>query len=271
MAADLVPQDSDNVESVGLSQAQVTALERLHEIGAAPREPDEKYDPDPQIRALQLVAEGKLGGSRKGARAREQRLSVGLTEHVRQNLTPKVKRALERALQSDAGERINLDAIKLIVDIENKEAKLQITEDQADIDSQTKEQLLATLFELVSDAQTGGVINATFTDVPTASPSENRLLEIDRQARDQRTKDLQRERNKTRSNKRRADREAERERKAAASATPSGRRHRGTPSSVVDGLDLGSPRPNGREQPKGDRPANRRPISKAALRRATDG
>ena len=44
-------------------------------------------------------------------------MSVTLTEYVRENLGKKVTKALERALATDAGERINLDAIKMIVEM----------------------------------------------------------------------------------------------------------------------------------------------------------
>src|SRR3954462_8632938 len=173
MAADLVPVEPPEGEDVGLSARQISALEQLHALGAGPKLPtDEKYDSNPQIRALQMVYEGRLGGPGRGQGrpGRDERISVQLTQYVRSNLGKKVTKALERALATDAGERINLDAIKLIVEMEHKEAKLQLSEDRADLDSLSKEELIATLFDLVNDAQTGQVIEATFSEVTPREP-----------------------------------------------------------------------------------------------------
>jgi hypothetical protein len=161
MAADLVPVEPPDGEDIGLSPRQISALEQLHALGAGPKLPsDEKYHSNPQIRALQMVYEGRLGGPGRGQGrpGREERISVQLTQYVRSNLGKKVTKALERALATDAGERINLDAIKLIVDMEHKEAKLQLSEDAADLDNLSKEELVAALYDLVNDAQTGQVI-----------------------------------------------------------------------------------------------------------------
>src|SRR3954451_3140275 len=169
MAADVVPYEPPDGEDIGLSARQISALEQLHALGAGPKLPtDEKYDSNPQIRALQMVYEGRLGGPGRGQGrpGRERRISVQLTEYVRENLGKKVTKALERALATDAGERVNLDAIKLITEIEHKEAKLQLSEDAADLDTLSKEELVATLYDLVNDAQTGQVIPAPFTDIP---------------------------------------------------------------------------------------------------------
>src|SRR3954454_5826718 len=182
MAADLVPVEPPDGEDIGLSPRQISALEQLHALGAGPKLPsDEKYHSNPQIRALQMVYEGRLGGPGRGQGrpGREERISVQLTQYVRSNLGKKVTKALERALATDAGERVNLDAIKLITEIEHKEAKLQLSEDAADLDNLSKEELVATLYDLVNDAQTGQVIEATFSEV---TPPEAVVAEIDRRA-----------------------------------------------------------------------------------------
>lgn len=260
MAADLVPKDPNKVESVGLTSTQVNALEQLYRLGGSPRaNPDDKYDSNPQIRALQMVYEGKFGGGPRNTRSREQRISVGLTEYVRKDLSPKVKKALERALRVDAGERINLDAIKLIVDMEHKEAKLQLSEDQADIEHQTKEELLATLFELVQDAQTSSVINATFTDItPPKQPTEARLLEIDREAKHKQEVEANRIRRVRSRAQARTSAAASRERDGDPSDAPS------------NGADIGRARQHRRGVAEGDRPARPSPLSEATLRRAAD-
>jgi hypothetical protein len=261
MAADVVPYENPDGEDVGLSARQVSALEQLTALGASPKLPtDEKYHTNPQIRALQMVYEGKLGGPGRGQGrpGREERISVQLTAYVRQKLGTKVTKALERALATDAGERINLDAIKLIVDMEHKEAKLQLSEDQADLNDASKEELIAALYDLVNDAQTGQVITATFAPIPTP---EQAVAEID--SRERKAED--RRRNATRKrNKRTA------KRKPSAPAAASGQRN-GDPSSPPgNGAVAPGAGANGRGDAKADRPAHPNPVTQAALRRAAN-
>src|SRR3954454_2612894 len=229
MAADLVPVEPPDGEDIGLSPRQISALEQLHALGAGPKLPsDEKYHSNPQIRALQMVYEGRLGGPGRGQgrSVREERISVQLTNYVRSNLGRKVTKALERALASDAGERINLDAIKLIVDMEHKEAKLQLTEDAADLDNLNKEELVAALYDLVNDAQTGQVIEATFTQVPT--PQQTVAAVVDREVKtEKRRSNATRKRNAA----------AKRKRAAGASAAKAGQRNGDPSSPAVNGTD----------------------------------
>lgn len=261
MAADVVPYEPPDGEDIGLSPRQISALEQLHSLGAGPKLPtDEKYHTNPQIRALQMVYEGKLGGPGRGQGrpGREERISVQLTAYVRQNLGKKVTKALERALASDAGERVNLDAIKLITEIEHKEAKLQLTEDQADLDHLSKEELVATLYDLVNDAQTGQVITATFTDVPTP---EKAVAEIDHR---ERVKEERKRRTTAKRNKRTA------KRPARSPAAASGKRNGDTPSPASNGPVAPSAGEAGRGRPAPDRQASSNPITQAALRRAAN-
>jgi hypothetical protein len=257
MAADLVPVEPPDGVDIGLSARQVSALEQLNALGAGPKLPtDEKYHPNPQIRALQMVYEGKLGGPGRGQGrpGREERISVQLTQYVRQNLGKKVTKALERALASDAGERVNLDAIKLITEIEHKEAKLQLSEDQADLDNLSKEELIATLYDLVNDAQTGQVITATFTEIP--SP-EQTVAEADSR---ERVKEERRRRATAKRNKRRR----------RTSAAGGNQRNRDTPSPSANGTDTPSVGAAGGGRPAADRQASGNPVTQAALRRAAN-
>src|SRR4051812_27435951 len=255
MAADLVPVEPPDGEDIGLSPRQISALEQLHALGAGPKLPsDEKYHSNPQIRALQMVYEGRLGGPGRGQGrpGREERISVQLTQYVRSNLGKKVTKALERALATDAGERINLDAIKLIVDMEHKEAKLQLSEDAADLDNLSKEELVAALYDLVNDAQTGQVITATFSEVPTP---EQAVAEID--SRERKAED--RKRNATR--KRNA-----KQRRRATPAAKAGKHDGDPPSPAVNGTDAAGAGAAGRGRPAPDRQASPNPVTQAALR-----
>ena len=260
MATEIVPLEEPDGEDSDLQPHQVAALEKLFALGAEPRKPtDEKYHSNPQIRALQMVYEGKLGGPGRGQGrpTREDRISVQLTQYVREKLGTKVTKALERALNSSAGERINLDAIKLIVEMEHKEAKLQLTEDKADLDNLSKEELVATLFDLVGDAQTGQVIQATFTDLPT--PKETVTAQVEREAA---------------AETRRRDRERKRRKRAAAKraarppAVDRSERNGDSSSPSVNGADAPGAGGNGRGEPAADRPTHPNPVTQAALRRA---
>jgi hypothetical protein len=263
MAADVVPYEQPDGEDIGLTARQVSALEQLHALGAGPKLPtDEKYHSNPQIRALQMVYEGRLGGPGRGQGrpSREQRISVRLTDYVRQNLGKKVTKALERALATDAGERINLDAIKLIVEMEHKEAKLQLSEDAADLDSQTKEELLATLYQLVNDPQTGQVITATFTEVTTP---EQAVAEADERS-------VEKEARHTARVKRQRRRESRARTAARASAAASSQPDGDPPRSSANGVDNAGAGAAGRGDAAPDRPASANPVTQAALRRAAD-
>jgi hypothetical protein len=170
-------------DDYGLHERQVKALGRLHRLGGKPREKDEPYDSDPQIRALQLVYEGRMGGPglkqgrpRTGVSTtaeRQQRAAEVIATEIRERFTGKMIKALDRALKKDAGTRANLDAVKLALDIENREAALQLRENESDFDTKTKEELLATLFELVAEPQTAAAIEGTAWEIPDAEVVTN--------------------------------------------------------------------------------------------------
>jgi len=170
-------------EDSGLNERQISALGRLHRLGSRPRIENEPYDSDPQIRALQLVYEGKMGGKGLGqgrprtgvstADQRQARAAEVIAAEIRERFTGRMIRALDRALKKDAGTRANLDAVKLALDIENREAALQLKEYEADFDTKTKEQLIATLFELVAEPQTAAAIEGTAWDITDAETIED--------------------------------------------------------------------------------------------------
>lgn len=170
-------------EDSGLNDRQVAALGRLHRLGARPRVEGDAYDSDPQIRALQLVYEGKMGGRglgqgrpRTGVSTeleRRGRAAEVIAAEIRERFTGRMIRALDRALKKDAGTRANLDAVKLALDIENREAALQLKEYEADFDTKTKEELLAALFELVAEPQTAAAIEGTAWDITDAETVES--------------------------------------------------------------------------------------------------
>ena len=168
MASKEVAQSEDGA----LRERQIAALERLHELGAAPRKEGERYDGNPQVKALQLVYEGRFGGpGLKQGRPRsrgEPRAAEVIAEEIRTRYTKRMSRAIERALRADAGVRANLDAVKLALQIENNEAQLQLRESQADFDTATKEELLVTLFELIGQPQTTAAIEGTAFDIAEA-------------------------------------------------------------------------------------------------------
>lgn len=162
-------------EDTGLQERQLKALGRLSRLGAAPRRDGEGYDSDPQIRALQLIYEGRMGGrgmgqgrSRTGVSTPEQRQARAaqvIAAEIRERFTGRMIRAIDRALKKDAGTKANLDAVKLALDIENREAALQLKEYESDFDTSTKEELLAALFQLVAEPQTAAAIEGSAWDI----------------------------------------------------------------------------------------------------------
>lgn len=174
----MASEDIVRIEDPGLQERQLNALGRLSRLGAAPRLEGEGYDSDPQIRALQLIYEGRMGGP--GLRQGRPRTGVSTTEQrqaraaqviaaeIRERFTGRMIRAIDRALKKDAGTKANLDAVKLALDIENREAALQLRESEADFDTSTKEELLAALFELVREPQTAAAIEGSAFDITDA-------------------------------------------------------------------------------------------------------
>lgn len=153
--------DEDD-DDLGLTAKQLSALERLAELGAAPAEPHPDkpgkmlYSSNPQIRALQLVFEGRFGGAGRGQGRPKpaKRAAEVLAEEIRK--APHVKKmykALERGLRKDAGPRVNLDAIKLSVEIERGERALQIKEEEHEDNLGTKEELIAELIEALTEPE----------------------------------------------------------------------------------------------------------------------
>jgi hypothetical protein len=172
MASKKLVKKDEQGDDAALRERQIAALERLHELGGAPRQGDEQYSGNPQIRALQMVYEGRFGGPGLGqGRPRqrgEPRAAEVIAEEIRHRFTKRMTRAIERALRADAGVRANLDAVKLALEIENREAQLQLRESQADLETATKEELLVTLFELLGQPQTAAALDSTAIDITEA-------------------------------------------------------------------------------------------------------
>jgi hypothetical protein len=166
--------DIAKADEVGLNERQINALGRLHRLGSRPRIEGDPYDSDPQIRALQLVYEGKMGGKGLGQGRprtgvdRKARAAEVIAAEIRDRFTGRMIRAIDRALKKDAGTRANLDAVKLALDIENREAALALKEYEAEFDTATKEELIAALFELVAEPQTAAAIEGTAWDITDA-------------------------------------------------------------------------------------------------------
>lgn len=156
-------------EDVELSPAQVAALEKLHDLGAspAPKGEDGKsiYDSNSQIRALQLVYEGRLGGAGRGqGRKRKPRVGQVVAEEMRKR-SSKIVSAIEKGLDSD-NERTALTAAEMAVRIDREEAALSLKEEEVDnVDNMTKEELVATLIQLASDPGTEAQLEAVI-DIP---------------------------------------------------------------------------------------------------------
>lgn len=161
-AQELALNNDNDDDDLGLTARQINALERLAELGAEPAvphpdKPDKMlYNSNPQIRALQLVFEGRFGGAGRGQgrpKPVQPRAAEVLAEEIRSAAyVRKMKKALVRGLRKDAGPRVNNDTIKLSIDIERGERALQIKEEEhEDNYSGSKEDLVVQLIEALSD------------------------------------------------------------------------------------------------------------------------
>jgi hypothetical protein len=252
------PSEDDN--SLGLEPRQVAALQKLLELGAEPAYVDEEgktvYSKDPQQRALQLIYEGRFGGPNRG-QGRKKRAAEAMAEHIRRNFTRRMTRALGRALKADAGTRANLDAIRLAIDIERGERKLQIEEDEHDGNiGDTREELLATLFSLVGDPATAAAIEGTVVE-----DGDDEFI-TDADIIDEGSEEIQAQ----------AGTFFEAEEEAAADSPAAGvNRSDGTPAAAPEhGSDAGSAGQNGSGRATRDREASPNPLTQAALRRSAE-
>jgi hypothetical protein len=172
---DVAVLDDESSDS-GLEESQVKALDRLAQLGAQPRSsPDAPWDSNPQIRMYQMMYEGLVGGkaakSSKSKRNQHTRAAANVAEHVRTKLQKKMTDALSRALDEEAGPRVNLDAIKLALEIEHKEDELVLKEEAHDneLDNAPKDELLAELIKLVTEPATSSIIEASFEEIKDAT------------------------------------------------------------------------------------------------------
>lgn len=168
---------------LGLSDRQVRALEKLTALGAAPRaDEDAPYSKNPQVRALQLVYEDRLGGPGRGqGRKRELRASELVADHVRNKLGPKMIKVLDEALE-DKNIRVRLQAMESGLKIERDDAELKMEEQKIDLETDNRENLIEALFALVGEAHTEaaleGFIEGSAIEISTEENSEGSDGEI---------------------------------------------------------------------------------------------
>ena len=182
-SADLVRTEEDG-DDAGLNPRQVEALEKLVELDAEPAEWDEEagkwaYHKNPQIRAYQMIFQGRFGGPGRGqGRKREPRAAEVIAEALRENKrVKKMIRAIDAALDAES-ERTQLDAIKLSMEIERGERSLQLKEEaHEDHLGNTKEELLGTIFELVTQPGVESAIEGEAEEVTEAEVIEDDTLD----------------------------------------------------------------------------------------------
>lgn len=131
------------------------------------KSPDDPYDSDPQIRAFQMVQEGRIGGSGRGqGRKRKPRAAEHVAEEVRKR-SGKIVAALDAGLEADSV-RTRLEAAGMALKIERDEAVLQLKEYEVDLDQMGKDELLAELVQLVADPSTEAQLEAVIDLPPSA-------------------------------------------------------------------------------------------------------
>jgi hypothetical protein len=153
----------DEENEVDLSPRQISALDKLTKLGAEPRQsPDDKYDSDPQIRALQMVFEGRIGGPGRGQgrKSEKERVNRVLAERFRRKVA-KLEKVIDEALDDD-NIKVAMDAVRLVSDLDAKDAKQSLQEEQFehDADNMDKEQLILALFQQLENPQVEAALRA---------------------------------------------------------------------------------------------------------------
>jgi hypothetical protein len=140
------------------------------------RKEGEKYHPDAQIRAYQMVQEGRIGGPGRGqGRKRQPRAAEHVAAEIRKR-AGKIVRAIDNGLDAESV-HTQLKAASMALEIEREETRLQLQEEKqdAELDNMSKEELVATFFQLVSDPAAEaalGVIDlpdSAVTEIPVSS------------------------------------------------------------------------------------------------------
>jgi hypothetical protein len=144
----------DEENEVDLSPRQISALDKLTKLGAEPRQsPDDKYDSDPQIRALQMVFEGRIGGPGRGQgrKSEKERVNRVLAERFRRKVA-KLEKVIDEALDDD-NIKVAMDAVRLVSDLDAKDAKQSLH-------NMDKEQLILALFQQLENPQVEAALRA---------------------------------------------------------------------------------------------------------------
>lgn len=163
MAADIEPIGVEGTDYIRVEKNERTIIVPL-------RKEDAPYHSDPQIRALQLVHEGRLGGPNRGqGRKREARAAQYVADEIKKR-AKKIVAAIDAGLEED-NVRTKLQAADMALKIEREEALLQLREDEVDPDHQSKEELVATLIALVGDPSTEAALEAVI-DLPPEAITE---------------------------------------------------------------------------------------------------
>lgn len=163
MAAEIEPVGVEGTDYIRIEKNERTIIVPL-------RKGDEPYHSDPQIRALQLVHEGRLGGPGRGqGRARKERAAQYVAEEVKKR-AKKIVDAIDAGLDAE-NVNLKMKAADMALKIEREEALLQLREDEVDPDHQSKEELVATLIALVGDPSTEAALEAVI-DIPPEAITE---------------------------------------------------------------------------------------------------
>lgn len=160
------------LEPIGVEGEDYNLVEKHGKTIVVPiRKEGDPYDANPQIRALQLVQEGRIGGAGRGqGRKRKPRAAEIVAEAVKQR-SQKIIKAIDSGLDHD-NPKLKMQAASMALEIEREEAKLTLKEDQADLENASKEELLATLIELVSDPATEAELDKIDFDLPASEIEE---------------------------------------------------------------------------------------------------
>ena len=159
------------LEPIGVEGQDYNIVEKNGRRIVVPiRKDGEKYHNDPQIRAFQMVQEGRFGGPGRGQGRKPvmPRAAQKVADEIRKR-ADKIVAALDAGLAADSVQT-RLKAAGMALEIEREETLLRLKEEQqeAELDGMSKEELVATFIQLVSDPAAEaaiGVIELPETEV----------------------------------------------------------------------------------------------------------
>lgn len=166
-------------EHGGLSVPQTQEVEPVRP-GRKKRPNGDYYSLDPSVRAQQLIEDGKigpqfahLGGAR---RKRDKRAAQVVTEAAAEN-AERIKKVLLDGISEEMPYSVRLKAALELLGVEERFAKEQARQEQAEIDAMSKAELAGEIMTLIQSIQRAGQIAREVEEMTGGEVIEAEIIE----------------------------------------------------------------------------------------------